>query len=92
MSNEVKPEPGSEERRPPLPMNVFLRRIKKSRPWGYKAMRAGKLRYIMIGSSRYITAAEADRIENEGLELRPADAPPHGRYRFPRKNEEYRAA
>jgi hypothetical protein len=88
MSSEVISS-GLSGRRPPLTVPELQALIRKSRPWVYKAMAADLIRYIYIGDTRYIPAEEADRIEQEGVgSLRPPDAPPHGRYRFPRKNEE----
>ncbi len=83
MSSEVISS-GLEGRRPPLSVKELQILVRKSRPWVYKAMRAGLIRYIMIGDTRYVTPAEADRIEREGIpSLRGVDAPsPKPRARF----------
>jgi hypothetical protein len=61
----------------------------KSKPWVYRAMKLGLIRYVMIGDTRVVPPEEADRIEREGVgSLRPVDAPPHRRRRFPRKRDE----
>ena len=62
---------------------------RKSRPWIYKRMAEGLIRFFYNGDTRLVPPEEGDRLAREGVgSLRPADAPPHGRYRFPRKNEE----
>jgi hypothetical protein len=72
-------------RRQPLSVPELQALCRKSRPWVYRAMRLGLIRYVMVGDSRRIPADEADRIEREGVgSLRPADAPPpKPRARFP---------
>jgi hypothetical protein len=62
----------------------------KSKPWVYEAMKAGLIRYVMIGDTRVVPPEEADRIEREGVgSLRPVDAPPPTpRRRFPLKRNE----
>jgi hypothetical protein len=87
MSNEVKNWSGLKGRRPPLTLVELQALVRKSRPWVYKAMKAGLIRYIMIGDTRAIPPEEADRIEREGIaSLRPPDIPPpKPRARFPRK-------
>jgi hypothetical protein len=89
MSNEATSRSGLEGRRPPLTVAELQALIRKSRPWVYKAMAADLIRYIYIGDTRYIPSEEADRIEREGIpSMRSADAPPHRRHRFPRRNQE----
>jgi hypothetical protein len=88
MSNEVKFRSGLEGRKLPLTVAELQALTRKSRPWVYKAMKAGLIRYITIGDTRQIPPDEADRIEREGVgSLRPADAPPRGRHRFPKRQE-----
>jgi hypothetical protein len=51
--------------------------VRKSRPWVYKAMKAGLIRYVMVGDTRCIPPEEADRIAREGVgSLRPTNKPP----------------
>ena len=93
MSNEVRIRSGLEGRKPLLTLAELQALTRKSRPWVYKAMAAGLIRYIWIGDTRYIPSEEADRIEREGIpSLRSADAPPHGRHRFPGKRLEPRTS
>ena len=62
---------------------------RKSRPWIYKRMAEGLIKYFHNGDTRLIPPEEGDRIVREGVgSMRPADAPPHRRHRFPRKSEE----
>ena len=72
--------------RRPLTVKELQSLTGKSRPWVYKAMQRGLIRYIWIGDSRRIPAEEADRISREGVSFRSANAPPPQRHRFPRKN------
>jgi hypothetical protein len=75
--------------RRPLTVPELQALLSKSRPWVYRAMRLGLIKYVRFGDSRHIPPEEADRIMREGIpSLRPADAPPHRRHRFPRKGEE----
>ena len=39
----------------------------KSRPWVYRAMRAGKLPYIMNGDQRFCTRETAERVARKGV-------------------------
>ena len=39
----------------------------KSRPWVYRAMRAGKLPYIRNGDQRFCTREIAERVAREGV-------------------------
>ena len=88
MPHEVTIRSGLEGRKPPLTVGELQALTRKSRPWVYRAMKAGLIRYIMIGDTRYIPPEEADRIEREGVgSLRPVDAPPaRPRFRFPNKH------
>jgi hypothetical protein len=62
---------------------------RKSKPWVYKQMAAGRIEFFYNGVTRLTPAEVGDRIAREGVgSLRPADAPPHGRHRFPRKDRE----
>jgi hypothetical protein len=89
MSKEVKIRPGLVGRRLPLTMAELQTLTRRSKPWIYRAMAAGLIKYIMIGDTRLIPPEEVDRIEREGIpSLRPADAVPHRRHRFPRKREQ----
>jgi hypothetical protein len=81
MSNEVTIQSGLDGRRAPLTVTELQALVRKSRPWVYKAMKAGLIRYVMIGDTRAIPPEEADRIAREGVgSLRPADRAPR---RFP---------
>jgi hypothetical protein len=89
MSNEVKSRPGLEGLRPPLTIDELTIITHKSRPWIYKRMAEGRIKYFYNGDTRLTPAEEGDRIASEGVgPLRAADAPPHGRHRFPRKSDE----
>jgi hypothetical protein len=87
MPHEVKIRSGLDGRRSPLTVAELQALTRKSRPWVYRAMKAGLIRYITIGDTRYIPPEEADRIEREGVgSLRPDSAPPaKPRFRFPNK-------
>ena len=39
----------------------------KSRPWVYRAMRAGKLPYIMNGDQRFCTRETAEHVARKGV-------------------------
>jgi hypothetical protein len=89
MSNEVKTRPALEGLRPPLTIDELMILTRKSRPWIYKRMAEGLIKFFHNGDTRLIPVEEGDRIAREGVgPLRAADATPHGRYRFPRKREE----
>jgi hypothetical protein len=86
MSNEVKTRPVLEGLRPPLTIDELMILTRKSRPWIYKRMAEGLIKFFYNGDTRLTPAEEGDRIAREGVgPLRAADASPHGRYRFPRK-------
>jgi hypothetical protein len=40
---------------------------RKSRAWNYRAMKLGKIRYVLNGDQRFITLEEAERILREGV-------------------------
>jgi hypothetical protein len=40
---------------------------RKSRAWNYRAMKLGKIRYIVNGDQRFITLEEAERILRRGV-------------------------
>lgn len=40
---------------------------RKSRAWNYRAMKLGKIRYVLNGDQRFITLEEAERILRQGV-------------------------
>ena len=93
MSNEVKARQGLAGLRPPLTIDELMLITRKSRPWIYKRMAEGRIKFFYNGDTRLTPREEGDRIAREGVgPLRSADAPPHRRHRFPRKRAESRTS
>jgi hypothetical protein len=40
---------------------------RKSRAWNYRAMKLGKIRYVVNGDQRFITLEEAERLLRQGV-------------------------